>query len=357
MPSGSGDRFEELDVLRGLAAAVVVLSHYSSHCARYFGSGPFGLHLRTVFGFFAVQLFFMISGFVISFTLERSATWRDFAVSRASRLYPAYWTALTLMVLVETLVFGRPFWPGGYVTNLTMFQEFLGFGNLDNVFWSLTVELAFYVIMGVLLAAGLLPRIEAVAAGWLGLAVLWSVTEQYLGFAVPAALPQVLILRYVPFFVAGIVFYRIVRGGLSRSRVALLVGAFAAAGLIDGLWNADVPGVSGPDVARRVMVATVLFGLFALAVTGRLRFAVSPVTLWLGVISYSLYLSHRNLGYSTLFWLHDAGVPITVTFLLTLAGALVLAMALTYAVEQPAMRALRRRYRARRAAVGASGGS
>lgn len=353
MPSGPGHRFQELDVLRGLAAAVVVLSHYSSHCARYFGSGPFGVHLRTVFGFFAVELFFMISGFVIYFTLERSASWRDFAFSRITRLYPAYWTALTLMVILESLVFGKPFWMGGYVTNLTMFQEFLGFGNLDNVFWSLTVELAFYVIMGALFAAGLLRRIEAVAAGWLVLAGLWSLTEQYLGFAFPAALPRVLILRYVPFFVAGIVFYRIVHGGPSRARLALLLGAFVTAGMIDGLWTADVPGVAWPDVLRRVVVAAVLFGLFALAITGRLRVTVSPVTLWLGGISYSLYLSHRNLGYSTLFWLHDAGVPITAAFLLTLAGALLLAVTLTYGVERPAMRVLRGWYRTPRAAVGA----
>lgn len=95
MQTEPGVRFEELDVLRGLAAAGVVLSHYSSHCARYFAAGPFGVHLPTVYGFYAVELFFMISGFVIYFTLERSATWKDFAFSRLTRLYPAYWTALT----------------------------------------------------------------------------------------------------------------------------------------------------------------------------------------------------------------------------------------------------------------------
>lgn len=295
----------------------------------------------------------MISGFVIYFTLERSATWKDFAVSRATRLYPAYWTALTLMVVVERVAFGQRIWVGGYVTNMTMLQEFIGFSNLDNVFWSLTVELAFYVIMGLLFATGLLRRIELVAAGWLALAASWSVLDQYLGIALPAALSRVLILRYVPFFVAGIVFYRLARHGSSAARVALLLAALAVGGLVDGVWDADLPAVEWADVLRRLGVTAILFGLFALAVDGRLRFAVSPFTLWLGAISYSLYLSHRNLGYSTLFWLHDAGVSVTVGFLLTLAGAVLLAVALTSAVERPALRVLRRWYWTRRRMVAA----
>jgi peptidoglycan/LPS O-acetylase OafA/YrhL len=345
MKTGPSGRFEELDVLRGAAALCVVLSHYSSHCARYFGAGPFGVHLPTIYGFHAVQLFFMISGFVIYFTLERSATWKDFAFSRVTRLYPAYWTSVTLMVLLERVVFGRPVWIGGYVTNMTMFQEFLGFSNLDNVFWSLTIEVAFYVIMGVLLSVGLSARIELVGAIWLVLACLWSAVDQYLGIALPAALPRVLILRYAPFFVAGIAFYLVSRRGPTPVRLGLIAAALASAAFIDGLWDADTPAIAWSDLLYRLGVAVVLFGLFALAVGGRLRFAVSPVTLWFGTISYCLYLSHRNLGYSTLFRLHDRGVAISTSFLIALADALILAVVLTYAVERPAMRALRRRYR------------
>jgi peptidoglycan/LPS O-acetylase OafA/YrhL len=346
-------RLHELDVLRGLAALCVVLSHYTSYSARYLGGAPFGVLVPTIYGFYAVLLFFMISGFVIYFTLERSRTWQDFAVSRVSRLYPAYWTALTLTVVVDQVVFGKPLWVGGYVVNLTMFQEFVGFQNLDLVFWSLTVELAFYVTMGLLFAAGLLPRLELVAAIWLALGCLWSILTQYLGIPLPAALPRLLILRYVPFFVAGIVFYGIVRRGPTPARLALLLAALAAGGLIDGIWDAVVPAVEWADVGRRLGVAAILFGVFALAVSGRLRFTIAPVTLWLGGISYSLYLIHYNLGHSTLVRLHDLGAPVWLGFLLALAGALLLATALTHAVERPAMRALRRWYRARPPAVAA----
>jgi peptidoglycan/LPS O-acetylase OafA/YrhL len=355
MQTGPGGRFEELDVLRGAAALCVVLSHYAGHSIRFRGEAPLGVPLDTVYGYYAVLLFFMISGFVIYFTLERSATWRDFAFSRVSRLYPTYWAALTLMVVLQWAVFGQGIWVGGYVVNMTMLQEFLGWSNMDNVFWSLTVELAFYVIMGGLFAAGLLGRIEVVGAIWLALAGLWAGVEQYLGIALPAALSQVLILRYVPFFVAGITFYRVVRHGVSAARLALLLAALAGAALIDGIWTHEAPAVSGAAIRERLTVGVVLFGIFALAVAGRLRFAISPVTLWLGTISYSLYLSHRNLGYETLFALRDARVPVETSVLLTVAGALALGAALTYAVERPSLRALRRWYRARRpAAAGAA---
>jgi len=353
MQTTPGGRFEELDVLRGAAALCVVLSHYAGHSMKFRGEAPFGVPLGTIYGFYAVLLFFMISGFVIYFTLERSATWRDFAFSRLSRLYPTYWAALTLMVVLEFVVFGKRVWLGGYVVNLTMLQEFLGWGNLDNVFWSLTVELAFYVIMGLLFVTGLLPRIEAVGAIWLALACLWSWVEQYLGIPLPAMLSQVLILRYAPFFVAGITFYRIARSGPTAARLALVLAALAAAGMIDGLWTHEVPTVEWPAIMRRLGVAVVLFGTFTLAITGRLRFSISPVTVWLGAISYSLYLTHRNLGYSTLLELRDAGVPVWISFLVTLAGALVLAAALTYGVERPSLRALRQWYRTRRPAVAA----
>jgi len=349
---GDSGRFEEIDVLRGLAAMCVVLSHYLSYCAKVFGEGPFGLELGTIYGFHAVELFFIISGFVISLTLEKSNSWQDFAFSRMSRLYPAYWAALTLMVCAEVLVFGKTLWIGGYVTNLTMLQEYIGFTNLDNVFWSLTVELAFYAIMGVFFASGLLPRIEVLAAIWLALACLWSLVDQYLGIGLPAFLPRFLILRHVPFFVAGIAFYRITMKGLTLPRAALILAALAAAGWIDGLWGREVPAVGWIDGLQRLGIAVVLFATFGLAVTGKLRFAVSPVTLWLGGISYPLYLIHRNLGYSTMFRLHEFSVPVWLLFTATLAGALVLATALSHLVERPALRALRQWYRTRAAVVG-----
>ncbi len=93
-PSPPRRRFEELDVLRGVATVAVVVFHYSGQATRYFTGFPFHFKL----GEHGVQLFFGISGFVIFMTLEKTQRLRDFVVSRFSRLYPAYWTTLAILV-------------------------------------------------------------------------------------------------------------------------------------------------------------------------------------------------------------------------------------------------------------------
>ena len=137
-PTVAPARLKEIDVLRGLAAIWVVLSHYQPHWALYLG--PTFVLVPNLAGRYAVLLFFVISGFVIFMTLDRCKTVLDFAVLRFSRLYPAYWAALGISTVISIVLFGSTLWPGGVLTNATMFQEFFGFPNTDVVFWSLTVR-------------------------------------------------------------------------------------------------------------------------------------------------------------------------------------------------------------------------
>jgi peptidoglycan/LPS O-acetylase OafA/YrhL len=329
-------RFEEIDVLRGLAAMCVVLSHYLSYCSRYLGYGGFDFQN---YGFYAVELFFIISGFVIYWSLEKSGNWRDFALSRVTRLYPTYLVALIVMAVAETLVFHdriaptgpEKVWLPGAIANTSMLQEFLGFSDLDHVYWTLTVEIAFYVDVAVLSVLGLLGRVELVAGLWLALACVWSFFAQPDPFTPEDPWSRYLILSYVPFFVAGITFYLIHAKGATKPRIGIILGALAAEWWMHG--------------AARLGVAVLLFAVFGLVLTGRLRFLASPVAVWFGTISYPLYLIHRNLGYSTLLWLDEKGIPIWLAVGLAIAGALALASLLCYLVERPALRFLRRLYR------------
>src|ERR1700731_494633 len=138
-------RFQELDVLRGLAALGVVLFHYLTRYDQMYtprGDVPFGFPI----GASGVDLFFVISGFVIFMTLGRCASVSDFLISRFSRLYPAYWAAALLTWSVGTV------WPlpkQGYTINqlfinLTMAQGFINIEPIDGVYWSLNVEFCFY---------------------------------------------------------------------------------------------------------------------------------------------------------------------------------------------------------------------
>ena len=313
-------RYLGLDVLRGLAAMYVMLSHYTSYCLRNFGDVPF--HIPRETGDYAVWLFFMISGFVIFFTIERSKTWVDFAVSRTTRLYPVYWITLTIVFVVEGLWSKtHGFWLGGYVANMTMLQEYLGYENHDVVYWSLTIEVAFYVIMAVLFRAGLTPRIGVVALAWLSMSWLAVWLARALGLSMPTILTRYLIVQYVPFFLLGIMLYLNCTRGQSVQRAAIMAISLATVYLVHGVGD--------------FIVATGLFFAAAFAVSERGKVLAAPALLWLGAISYSLYLIHRNLGYRAMTEMHQHGWPTWAMLLVTISGALALATTLTYFVERP----------------------
>ena len=330
MKTAQSTRFEGLDTLRGLAALYVVLSHYTSYCLRKFGDTLFYVPRET--GGYAVWLFFMISGFVIYFTIERSKTWREFAVSRVTRLYPIYWITLTIAVAAEVLIFKRePMWWSSYLVNLTMLQEFVGFGNFDEVYWSLTVELAFYLIIGLLFRAGLLKNIVAVALAWLAICWFGALFGEYLPELIRLILNRYFIIPYAPFFLLGIMLYLNRTQGNAGQRMIIIAASLATIGYMHG------------PLAFAISLG--LFAIAAFAVSDRGRILVSPVLLWLGAISYSLYLIHRNLGYSAITEMHNHGFSSSIALPVAIISALALATLLTYFVERPLCAYLRQMYR------------
>src|SRR5690606_37147509 len=112
----------------------------------------------TRYGYAGVHLFFVISGFVILMSMwGRSVP--QFVASRISRLYPAFWAAVLLTATLRWLwpTFASPRAPD-VVANLTMVHEPLGFPSIDGVYWTLWVEMQFYLLMLGLLAWGITVR-------------------------------------------------------------------------------------------------------------------------------------------------------------------------------------------------------
>lgn len=97
MPRQNSDtsRLAEVDALRGIAAMSVVLFHYTTRFTELFAP-PYSPTISFQNGHYGVNLFFIISGFVIFMTLERTSKPMDFVISRFSRLFPAYWFAIFL---------------------------------------------------------------------------------------------------------------------------------------------------------------------------------------------------------------------------------------------------------------------
>jgi len=103
-------------------------------------------------------------------------------------------------------------------------------------------------------------------------------------------------------------------------------------------WHALVDSPSG--AALVAAFSTVMY----LATAGQLKWLASPPLVYLGSISYPLYLVHQNVGYVILRTLNGWGLNANVSFLLALAGVLGLAVALSRFVERPALAAIKARY-------------
>jgi peptidoglycan/LPS O-acetylase OafA/YrhL len=320
-------RIRELDALRGIAALMVVLYHYTVTYDSAFGHKA-DLWFSFGIGSHGVELFFLISGFVILMTLDRVRGAEDFALARASRLFPTYWLSV-LFTAAAVTVFALPGYdvtPIQVLVNLTMLQTFVGVENVDGVYWTMAVELAFYGWMLVVLAAGLLPRIERVLSVWLiavGAAVIVFVALQA---SLPWGLATALLLYHGHLFVAGMLFYRM-RTSPSRVALTLIVVTLA----IEALFRPSSIGIVGAWYLVLVLLQL-----------GRLGFLNRPPLLFPGTISYPLYLLHENIGFIVIRQLYAWGLDHTLALIfIPLALSIALATAVHFAVEVPAQRAVR----------------
>lgn len=332
-PEQASARFRELDALRGLAALAVLVFHYTTRYDNLYGHPALVPDFRV--GEYGVQLFFMISGFVIFMSLERTRTSLDFVVSRASRLYPVYWAAV-LLTFAVTAAFGLPGLesrPWEALVNLTMLQRLFGVPHVDDVYWTLTVELAFYGLMWLVYASRQLSHIERLGTFWLGLMALFAVAERALGWALPGPVGNFLLLEHGHLFFAGILFYRLHQRAASRLAPLRL-----------GLCLAVQPLVATLESGLVVALFFLLFGLF---LGGWAGFLAQPPLLFLGTISYSLYVLHQNIGYVVMRELYalEGTLPAWVILGVPLTVSLFLATLLTFAVEKPALKLIRRHYR------------
>jgi peptidoglycan/LPS O-acetylase OafA/YrhL len=304
-------RLQGLDMLRGFAAVGVALFHFSwiypaTHDPAFrpsfaFASGKYG-----------VDLFFMISGFVIFLTLERSAGVRDFAVSRFARLYPAFWTALVLAAILVPLNGGPSASVATIAANATMLPELLfGAPAVDGVYWTLTYEVLFYVLAaGFFLAGGRKP--EHACLGWLLVSVLGTAYA-------PNSAGQLVRLRRNPRnFTAWAV--------LATAIFVAAAMPFSPREHLTGLANAAM--VSG----------------FAAALWFGTRVRPPQFLAYLGEISYGLYLVHTQIGFAVLRSLRALGAPPDVSIAAALCAAIGIAAVINKTIERPAQRWIKDRY-------------
>lgn len=322
------DRISELDALRGLWAAAVMLYHYTLGFQSLFGdiAAP---SIEFRWGFYGVQAFFAVSGFVILMTLERTRRASDFVVSRFSRLFPAYWAAIIATFLIVRLAGPDLFQvsDSAALGNLTMLQGFAGLAHVDSSYWTLTIELIFYAAMLAFWRLNLLKRIEWVIIAWIGI----SFAAQTF---VPEAIRFLLIGEHIPFFAIGILAYRLFAGErtLLQQAPAIAIAYLSVAAATGG----ETSLIFAAIVAIMVMLAE-----------GRLRFLRIRPLLLLGAISYPLYLVHQFIGVTIILRMTESGIAPDWAMLTAITAVLGIATLIHLAVEKPALKAIRSAWKAR----------
>lgn len=314
-PLRSSARMAELDLLRFLAALAVVFYHLTYTT---------GIGWLTRHGYLGVDLFFMISGFVILWSAQ-GATAREFLVSRFARLYPALWLCMAITIAAVWLLNGVTFSPAQILANATMVGGYLGQEYIDVVYWTLAVELKFYVLVLGLILLRQIERVEWWAYGWLAACMADA------AIGLPGAVRSLIIAPYGVFFIAGMLFYLVRSQGPTPERIAALLVccAMAAAHAIPN--SADYLHGERSWLAAPLVVA--LFGLMAAVAMGWFRVKGGATLASLSALTYPLYLLHNAIGKAIS---EHSGPAVAV------AAALVLAYAAN-AIDRPVARAVKAR--------------
>jgi peptidoglycan/LPS O-acetylase OafA/YrhL len=320
-----------LDLLR-FAAALLVVFYHLGHRAwappadramirGLFPTSPAYPEIEPLAwtGWVGVQMFFVLSGFVIAASAEHTSAFR-FLQSRIARLMPGIWVCATITFMVLLVVDGAS---KGLIARWIYTLGLPLFPNnrfwVDSVYWTLSVEFSFYGAIFLLLLADQFKRIEVFAVG-LGLlsSGLWffHLLSPEAAQFVKEWPSQMLLLRHGCFFSAGMITWLIWSRGWAPFRASMLL-LCAIAGMLEIYELASAKMV---EIGRPLSLVT-LYGVFwagmaALAVSlafnphaerrfGRYKDLVRRI----GLMTYPLYLVHNITGVALLNLLIDFGLP------------------------------------------------
>ncbi len=309
-------RLQTLDLFRGLAALSVMLLHYTSGYREHYGQS-YAAFYDFRYGYLGVQLFFIISGFVIFLTVVQSKSVFDFLYKRLIRLYPVFLVCLVVTFsLVSVLGLpGREKSLHTAVINLSMMPGFFNVPAVDGAYWSLIPEVFFYVFTAVVMAAKQLKNIIIICA----VLLLTTWIDQYV-YNFPLQWSMVLNVKWNALFFAGILFYKLKFENPSKRPLIhlMLMVCFVTTCL------------SMPGFTERLIIGC-FFIIFYLFSYNKLEWLVWKPFAFLGMMSYPLYLVHQNVGYIFLNYLKPVLWNLPVIFI---GSAVVSLAAFSYLIHR-----------------------
>lgn len=345
------NKFIFANQLRGVAAILVVMTHYFGTffaeqellAARTFSPNlqltpaPW-VHLFELpyQGPFGVAIFFLISGFVIPYSLQKTSV-AGFLLNRICRIYPTYATCLglgTLAIAASAYYWDQSFSyePTVLAANALLIHNLLNLPSMDAVNWTLSIEVKFY-LLAALAGAAFFSRKPWWQLGFQAFAVwiTWYNPN-------PATLTLFMMeLNYILFMLIGVLFHQHATGQISTG--ALLWRSALSLAVFSLTWSVGPQRDQFPAVTAWYYLA---LAVFALCYALRAHFRPQRLLDFLADISYPLYCVHSLTGYVLLKILLHRGLPYGAAVLLTLASAILLAWLVHITVERGSMQLGRR---------------
>jgi peptidoglycan/LPS O-acetylase OafA/YrhL len=324
-------RFAFVDALRGIAALSVVLFHAiaGNHVNALYAGLPHWAQLLLDHGFVGVAIFFVLSGFVITHSLNgKTLSLPDigvFMLKRSLRLDPPYWIAMALAISFSIMAThavkdraADEFSTAQIFAHLFYVQDILGYRQINPAFWTLCLEIQFYLVF-----AGLLwSRSSALLISAFAVSLLWPLN---LAPSLTGFFPNLWFG-----FLLGVGAYKAWRVNTALPWFLAYAGAVLASGLHDG----------SPFV-----IACSLTALSLLLVSRMGRLSTLLNWRWvqfLGAISYSLYLIHSPITGATfrVGYMFTGRTIYTeaLWWVVSIAACLVAATLLRLSVERPMLK-------------------
>lgn len=321
--SAKSKRLDYIDVLRVVALSSVILFHYlfssisRGELTSVNRSPLFGI---AQYGYLGVELFFMISGFVILYSTQ-NRTALDFWKRRFWRLYPMYWIGMTFVFLVSNLWFWRSNGPGlsQYLFGFTMFPTAFGVEWVDPAHWFLARELQLYVFISFFLLLGLGKKLPQIFIYWAITMMVWNLLNlKNHGFWYFSG--------FFSFMCGGAIIFSIREWGWTPMRTIGLLAAYIAG------MDSRVSLVKWLDENRKSPHSGLVIGIIVTSIYLIMLATLSnKITAWnakwvgiAGAVTYPLFLIHDRLGRMSM---QQWGTPSNQYFLYSITFLLILLVA------------------------------
>ena len=284
-------RYKGIQILRALAALIVLFYHVGHNV-----EAEIGKSLVTEFfgwdrwGIAGVLLFFSISGFVISQAAEAAAGPRKFITDRALRIYPGYLLAVGSTIILKLLAYGSFPWGAYSLSSLTLLP--LGINDyVLGIEWSLTYEIAFYLVVFIWLVFAPANTIWLLATLWISAILIanFGFTEKgWQATRLTPTLSEVAFSGYCIPFCAGLICHRF-RGLLSF----ITWPGTLAAGAFYGVYALSTSTIV--SILALTFGGCILIMVMVNAFRNRGNSSLSSSLMWFGDRSYGVYLVHAPL--------------------------------------------------------------